>query len=49
MKWIVLLAVIAVFVLIVANGIKNRKRGGCSCGCSACNMKDICHNQKDKA
>ncbi|MBQ3055460.1 MAG: FeoB-associated Cys-rich membrane protein [Oscillospiraceae bacterium] len=49
MKWIVLLAVIAIFVLIVVHELKKRKSGGgCSCGCSDCGMKDMCHKDSHR-
>ncbi len=35
-------------VAIIINEIKKRKsgKGGCSCGCGGCAMKDKCHNNK---
>lgn len=39
-----------VFVLIVLNGIRNKKRGkhSCSCGgrCGSCGMSGLCHGNK---
>ncbi|MBQ8028566.1 MAG: FeoB-associated Cys-rich membrane protein [Clostridia bacterium] len=50
MPWptIIVGAVVAIiFVAIVVNEIKKRKqgKGGCSCGCSGCALKDSCHPQ----
>ena len=40
-----------VFVAIVANGIRNRKKGkrSCSCsgGCGSCGMNEFCCGNKD--
>ena len=38
----------AIFVAIVARIIINKKngKGGCSCGCGGCAMKDSCHATK---
>ncbi len=37
--------VAAIFLAIIICGIRNRKRGrhACSCGCSGCGMKEVCH------
>lgn len=37
-----------IFVAVIANEIKKQKsgKGSCSCGCSACGMKDICHDSE---
>jgi len=45
---IVLLIVISLFALATANEIKKRKsgKGGCSCGCSECAMKGVCHKEQ---
>ena len=42
------LAVLAVFVDIIARGIHNRKngKGGCSCGCDQCPGQGLCHPEK---
>lgn len=34
-----------IFVSIIAKGIINKKNGksSCSCGCSGCASRDICH------
>ena len=32
-----------VFVAIIVSMIKNRKKGGCSCGCTGCSLKGSCH------
>lgn len=42
------LAVLALFVAVIARGIYNRKRGkgGCSCGCDQCPGHDLCHREK---
>ena len=45
------LAVLAVFVAIVAGGIRKRRRGehSCSCGgsCGRCACSGMCHPKKD--
>ncbi|MFR9214982.1 MAG: FeoB-associated Cys-rich membrane protein [Ruthenibacterium sp.] len=45
------LIVLAVFVAIVAGGIRKRRRGGhsCSCGggCGGCACSGMCHPKKD--
>lgn len=46
MPTIIIASIIALLVLgIIANEIKKRKngKGGCSCGCSSCALKDKCH------
>ncbi|MCI9668021.1 MAG: FeoB-associated Cys-rich membrane protein [Angelakisella sp.] len=44
---LIALVVLAVFVAIVASGIRKRKRGGgCSCGCSGCPSARVCHGEK---
>ena len=46
---IIVAAIVAVlFVAIVVSEIKKKKsgKGSCSCGCSGCAMKDVCHSQK---
>lgn len=42
------LAVLALFVAVIARGISNRKRGkgGCSCGCGDCPGRGLCHPKK---
>ena len=47
---IVALIVVAIIALAVRKLIKDKKSGkkGCSCGCSSCAMKDICHGDKEK-
>jgi len=43
---IIVASVVAViFIAIVINGIRRRKsgKGGCSCGCGGCAMRDTCH------
>ncbi|MBQ3184253.1 MAG: FeoB-associated Cys-rich membrane protein [Clostridia bacterium] len=55
MNWIIenagniaIVAVLAlIIVLIVVKMIKNKKsgKGDCSCGCSSCGMKDVCHKK----
>lgn len=45
---IILASIIAIiFILIIAKGIINIKNGksSCSCGCSGCASKNICHNK----
>ena len=44
----VLAVLFAVIVLIVVGIVKNKKRGGCSCGnsCSSCPMNGKCHEGK---
>lgn len=36
-----------IFIAIIARGIKNIKngKGGCSCGCNSCGMKETCHKK----
>ena len=34
------------FVAIIVKGIKNKKAGKCSCGCSGCSMADVCQKNK---
>ena len=48
----IIIAVIigAAFIAVVANGIRNKKKGknSCSCGCNGCSMADICRkNMKE--
>ncbi len=46
---IIVAAIVAsIFIAIVVRGVINKKngKGGCSCGCSGCAMKDRCHPQK---
>ncbi len=45
---IVLSIVVLAFVLALANEIRKKKsgKGGCSCGCSGCAMKGMCHAEK---
>ncbi len=46
---IIIGAVIGIaFILVIAREIKNKKsgKGGCSCGCGGCAMKDACHSKK---
>ena len=47
---IVGLIVLIVVIAIIARLVYNKKQGkpGCSCGCSGCAMKEMCHNKKDK-
>ncbi len=55
MNWIVnnigniaiIAALCLVIGLIVVKMIRDKKKGkgGCSCGCGSCGMKDICHNK----
>ena len=47
---IVLCIVVAAFVAIIANEIIKKKKGksSCSCGCSGCGMKDVCHPKKEE-
>lgn len=47
---IIISAVIAVLVVaIIAKSIINKKKGkgGCSCGCGGCAMKDMCHKDEN--
>mgnify|MGYP003455590645 FL=1 len=39
------LLILAVFVAIIVQQVRKKKRGesGCSCGCSGCAGSDICH------
>ncbi|MEE0968452.1 MAG: FeoB-associated Cys-rich membrane protein [Clostridia bacterium] len=36
------------FAAVVIHEIVKKKngKGGCSCGCGGCSLKDICHNKK---
>lgn len=40
--------VAAVFVAIVASGMRKRKKGGtgCGCGCAGCPNAGLCHPQE---
>jgi hypothetical protein len=51
MEWptiLVATVVAGIFIAIVVCGIINKKKGkgGCSCGCGGCAMKDSCHSNK---
>ena len=49
MPTIIIASIIALLVLgIIVNEIKKRKngKGGCSCGCSSCALKDKCHKDQ---
>lgn len=39
---LVLAALVAVLAAIVASRFLRKKKGGCSCGCEGCAMKDAC-------
>jgi len=46
---IIVAAIVAlVFVAIVVNQIRNKKKGkgSCSCGCSQCGMSELCHKSE---
>ena len=47
---IVSLIVVVIAVSIIARLIYNKKQGkpGCSCGCSGCAMREMCHSKKEK-
>jgi len=49
---IIVASIIAlIFIAIVAGEIRKRRngKGGCSCGCGGCAMRDACHqNNSDK-
>jgi len=46
---LILLAVLGVFVAIVAGEVKKRKKGGgCGCGCSGCPNSSLCHGSDRK-
>ena len=40
----ILLAVVA---LIVFRMVRNRRAGGCGCGCSGCGARDLCGRRPD--
>ncbi|MBR4288608.1 MAG: FeoB-associated Cys-rich membrane protein [Clostridia bacterium] len=43
----IVIAVIAVICFFVIRSmVKKRKSGSCSCGCSECAKKDLCHPKK---
>ncbi len=46
--WVVLGVIAVIFLAVVITGIINKKKGkrSCSCGCSGCAMKDVCHKAK---
>lgn len=50
LSWLILGIIAAVFAAIVVKGILNKKKGkgGCSCGCANCAMKDSCHSSANK-
>ena len=39
------LALLAAGVFVVIRMVKDRKKGGCSCGCADCPMRGKCHKQ----
>lgn len=48
MPTIIISAIIGILVItIIVGEIKKRKngKGGCSCGCSGCALKDKCHKE----
>ncbi len=48
MPTIIISAIIGILVIaIIVSEIKKRKngKGGCSCGCSTCALKDKCHKE----
>lgn len=54
MDWptiIVAAIVFALFLFVIIRGIQKKRRGegGCSCGCSACAMRDSCHAGKKES
>ncbi len=44
---LVALVILTVCTLIIVKMIRDKKKGksGCSCGCSGCAMKELCHTQ----
>ena len=40
------LAVAGLLTLITIKVVKDRKKGGCGCGCENCAMKNACHQKK---
>lgn len=53
MKWItdnlatilISLALLAAVAFIVVKMIRDKKKGGCSCGCADCPMRGQCHKK----
>lgn len=48
---IIISSLIALVVIgIIVNEIikKKKGKGGCSCGCGGCAMKELCHSEKEK-
>ena len=43
---IVLGVIAAICFFVIRSMIKNRKNGSCSCGCSECAKKDLCHHSR---
>lgn len=43
--FIILALLGAAVVAAVVSIIKQKKSGGCSCGCQSCAMKDSCHKK----
>lgn len=43
------LIALAVIGIIVNEIVKKKKgKGGCSCNCGGCAMKELCHSEKEK-
>jgi hypothetical protein len=47
---IISVIIVALVIFIVANEIikKKKGKGGCSCGCGGCAMKDVCHSKTEE-
>ncbi len=43
---IVGLLVIGLLTLVTLKLVKDKKKGGCGCGCENCSMKNACHSKK---
>ncbi len=44
--FIVLVILAAIVTAIIIKMVKNKKSGGCSCGCGSCASKDLCESRK---
>lgn len=47
---IITLVLIGIVAMIIANLVKNRKKGksSCGCGCANCAMSGVCHSSAEK-
>lgn len=46
--FIVLVILAAIVTAIIIKMVKNKKSGGCSCGCSGCASRELCESSRDK-